>query len=384
MSPTRREGPAAELASLGERPLVSVVMPTHETQRRWLEEAIDSVRSQAYPEWELRVVDDGSTDRGVREVIERAADSEKRVKPLFIQDNVGISAATNRALELCEGEVVAFLDHDDVLAPEALLRVARELGGAAGADVVYSDQDKLGPEGERRDPFLKPDWSPVHALGVMYVGHLLAARRSLIEAVGGLDPAYDGVQDFELLLRLSEHAREIRHIPEILYHWRAIPGSVAAGEDEKAGIAELQAAAVNAHLERRRIAARAEPHPSLPHRARLRPDPGWHAPPVTLVIVARRRSALGRPGRIDPRADRRRGRGDQGRAGAGALPPRPRQQPGRRRGAGPSCFSSSPGRSRSETTIGSGSSPCWRRCRTPVRSARWSSGPTGWSGRRGR
>jgi GT2 family glycosyltransferase len=258
-------------------------MPTHDTERRLLEEAIDSVCSQTYPDWELRIVDDCSTDGRVREAIDRAARAEERVKPLFLEENLGISAATNRALEQCEGELVAFLDHDDVLAPEALLRVVREFGDRPGADILYTDQDKLTAEGAHRDPFLKPDWSPVHALGVMYVGHLLAVRRALIEEVGGLDPAFDGVQDFELLLRLSERAREVRHVPEVLYHWRAIPGSVAAGEDEKPGIGELQASAVTAHLKRRRIPARAEPNPIHPHRARLVPDPAWEPPPVSVV-----------------------------------------------------------------------------------------------------
>ena len=283
MSPARSAREAPELASLRERPLVSVVMPTHDTERRWLDEAIDSVRSQTYLEWELRIVDDCSTDGRVREAIERAAADDERVKPFFLEENIGISAATNRALEAAQGELVAFLDHDDVLAPEALLRVVREFGDRPAADIVYTDQDKLTGEGARRDPFLKPDWSPVHALGVMYVGHLLAVRRVLIEEVGGLDPAFDGAQDFELLLRLSERAREIRHVPEVLYHWRAIPGSVAAGEDQKPGIGELQAAAVSAHLRRRGIPARAEPHPAIPHRTRLVAEEGWEAPPVSIV-----------------------------------------------------------------------------------------------------
>ena len=145
-------------------------------------------------------------------------------------------------------------------------------------DVAYSDQDKITADGRTTDPFLKPDWSPVYALGVMYIGHLLVARRELIADVGGFDPAFDTIQDFELLLRLSERTQRIHHIPETLYHWRAIPGSIALAEAEKEGVEELQARAVNAHLERRGIAAEAVPHESIPHRLRLRPPPGATGP----------------------------------------------------------------------------------------------------------
>lgn len=275
----------AELASLGQRPLVSVVMPTFNTDPDLLGEAIGSVISQAYPDWELRVADDGSTDPGVRRVIERHNEAEDRIKAVYLERNCGISAATNRALTDCEGELVAFLDHDDLLAPGALLRVVREFARRPEADVTYSDEDKLSADGRRCDPFLKPDWSPRYALGAMYVGHLLTVRRGLVEEAGGMDPAFDSIQDYEFLLRLSERTEQIHHIPEILYHWRAIPGSIAAGEDQKPGVEELQAEAVNAHLARRGIAARARPHPSIPHRARIAPEPAPSAP-ASVVIAA--------------------------------------------------------------------------------------------------
>jgi GT2 family glycosyltransferase len=286
---------------LGERPLISVVMPTYDTEPRHLREAIASVRAQTYPDWELVVVDDGSKRPDTRRAITRGVSRDSRITARMLERNAGISAATNAGLELCRGELVAFLDHDDTLAPDALLRVA-EAFEQGDVDVVYTDQDKLTPEGRRTDPFLKPDWSPVYALGAMYVGHLLVARRELISQVGGLDPAFDTIQDFELLLRLSERTNRIRHIPEVLYHWRAIPGSIAFGEHEKQGVTELQARAVNAHLARRRIAAQAEPHPSIPHRLRLRPEPRRSYPKVDIVTIARRN-----PGR---QANLAAGRGD--------------------------------------------------------------------------
>lgn len=268
------------------RPLISVVMPTYESEPRHLRDAIASVRAQTHQDWQLVIVDDGSRRADTRRAITRAVSRDPRITARMLDRNEGISRATNAGLELCRGELVAFLDHDDTLAPDALLRVARAFADGE-ADVVYTDQDKLTPEGRRTDPFLKPDWSPVYALGAMYVGHLLVARRELIAEAGGLDPAFDTIQDFDLLLRLSERTDRIRHIPEVLYHWRAVPGSIALGEDEKEGVSELQARSVNAHLARRGIAAEAVPHPGIPHRLLLRPGPGAERPAVDVVRVRR-------------------------------------------------------------------------------------------------
>jgi GT2 family glycosyltransferase len=272
---------------LAERPLVSVVMPTYDTEPRHLCDAIGSVRAQSYPDWELVIVDDGSRRQDTRRVITRAVSRDPRIAARFLERNSGISAATNAGLELCRGELVAFLDHDDALAPGALLRVAQAFDERE-VDVAYTDQDKLTADGRRTDPFLKPDWSPVYALGAMYVGHLLVARRELISEAGGFDTAFDTIQDFELLLRISERTERIHHIPEVLYHWRAIPGSIALGEEEKEGVTELQTRAVNAHLARRGIAAEAVPHPSIPHRLRLRPKGRRSHPTVDIVTAARR------------------------------------------------------------------------------------------------
>ena len=190
------------------------------------------------------------------------------------------------AIEHCRGELVAFLDHDDALTADALMRMAHAFGDA-DIDVAYSDQDKITASGKRTDPFLKPDWSPVYALGAMYVGHLLVARRDLILEAGGLAPEFDGIQDFELLLRMSERTDRIHHIDRILYHWRAIPGSVALDPSEKPGIDELQARAVNEHLRRRGIRARAVPHGEIEHRLRLDPGPLDPPPSVSVVIPTR-------------------------------------------------------------------------------------------------
>jgi GT2 family glycosyltransferase len=283
----RREAALQELEVLPARPLISLVMPTYKTDPKYLREAVDSVRSQYYPEWELIVVDDGSEDVALEQAMSSyGGDPRIRFRPL--RENVGISAATNAGLELCEGEFVGFLDHDDTLTADALLRVAQALAADPELDAVYSDSDKLTIGGVRADPFLKPDWSPVYALGAMYVGHLLVVRTSVAEATGGFDSAFDKIQDFEFMLRVSERTGRIHHIPQILYHWRAIPGSIAAGAEEKSGVPELQARAVSAHLERLGLPARSAPHASIPHRAVLVPANGSAPQPKVSVIVAAR------------------------------------------------------------------------------------------------
>src|SRR5262249_41895496 len=142
------------------------------------------------------------------------------------------------------------------------------------------------PAGVRADPFWKPEWSPTYALGAMYVGHLLAVRRSLAEDVGGFDSGVDTIQDFEFMLRVSERARGIRHVPRILSHWRAVPESIASGPRAKPGVEELQARAVNEHLRRLAVDAEAVAHPSIPHRTVLVPGPGAPKSRVSVVVAA--------------------------------------------------------------------------------------------------
>lgn len=282
----RRRALEQELQMLPQRPLISLVMPTYRTELRYLREAIESVRAQHYPSWELCVVDDGSGQPELERMVAAYAAADERIKFRPLRENVGISAASNEGLAMCTGEFVGFLDHDDTLTDDALLRMAQVLSADPDLDVVYSDSDKLTLKGVRADPFLKPDWSPVYALGAMYIGHLLIVRRTVAEAAGGFDPAFDTIQDFEFMLRVSERTDRIHHIPQILYHWRAIPGSIAAGAEEKSGVPELQARAVSEHLRRREISVRAVPHDSIPHRAVLAPLNGGSPEAKVSVVVA--------------------------------------------------------------------------------------------------
>lgn len=294
---SRRPG-SERLHALSSRPLVSVVMPVYETDAGYLKAAIDSVRAQIYPDWELCIANDGSRKRRVRSVIDARSAADSRIRAIHLERNVGISAASNAALELASGDYVAFLDHDDELTPDALLAAVEAMTAEPELDVVYSDSDKLDLYGRRVDPFLKPDWAPIYALGAMYIGHLLVVRRPLVTEVGGFDSAYDTIQDFELMLRISEHTDRIRHISQILYHWRAIPGSIAAGAEEKSGVPELQAAAVSAHLDRIGARSRAVPHPAIPHRARLAPKRGATPERTSVSAVIAWRGDQGRLDRL--------------------------------------------------------------------------------------
>lgn len=253
---------------LERRPLVSVVMPVYEPDARLLARALRSVRRQMYPAWELIAVDDGSPSRAAERVLRRFARRDERIRFERSAANEGISRATNRGVALARGEFVALIDQDDLLRPEALLETVRRLLESPEADAVYTDQATVGRFGRLVHVFPKPDFSHVYALGVMYVGHLLTVRRELIEELA-FDPAYDGIQDFELLLRLIERGARVEHVPLVLYLWRATAGSVASDPDAKPGLGELQARAVQAHLDRLGCEVDARPNSDHAHRVGL-------------------------------------------------------------------------------------------------------------------
>ncbi|UCE31983.1 MAG: glycosyltransferase, partial [Burkholderiales bacterium] len=232
-------------------PKLSVLLPVHDTDPAMLEAAIDSVFAQAWPHWELCIVDDASTRAETVAVLARAAERSPQVRLATRTENGHIAVASNDALGLAGGEFVLLLDHDDLLAPHALLRMAQAIAAQPDADLLYSDEDKLDEHGLRCLPFFKPDWSPALALVQSYVGHLLCARRSLVEAVGGFRAGFEGSQDFDLVLRLSERARRIVHLPEVLYHWRMHAASTAAGTGAKPYAHEAGRRAVAEHLARR-------------------------------------------------------------------------------------------------------------------------------------
>ena len=209
------------------KPLISVVMPTYNSKPAWLIEAIESVRNQIYPHWELCIADDASTDKAIRPILEKYANDDARIKLVFRGQNGGISAASNSALELATGEWVVLLDHDDQLHPCALYRFNEAIEEEPDTDILYADEDHLDELGQRCRPFFKPDWSPALLWSQNYCGHPLCFRLELAKRVGGFREGYEGSQDHDLLLRLSIAARRTKHIAAVLYHWREHSQSTA-------------------------------------------------------------------------------------------------------------------------------------------------------------
>src|SRR5689334_18387298 len=220
------------------RPTISLIVPTYNTPAEYLDEMIQSVLAQTYPHWELCVADGHSSVNWARPTLERYAQQDPRLRVTFLPANRGIADNTNAALALARGEFVALLDRDDTLAPFALFEVVRAINEQPEADLIYSDEDKLDETGRRVDPCFKPDWSPDTLRSHNYVCHLLTLRRELIERLGGLRDGFDGAQDYDLVLRASEQARRIVHVPRVLYHWRMHPQSTAANTDSKRYLVE--------------------------------------------------------------------------------------------------------------------------------------------------
>ena len=266
------------------RPVISVLMPTYNTVAAHLACAIDSVCVQTYSNWELCIVDDGSVRAETLEVLSRYERSDERIKVTRCSVNSGISAATNTAMAMATGEFIAMLDHDDELLPDALREVVLELNERPNTDVIYTDQAYIEADGALAGNFFKPDWSPELFRGVMYVGHLLVVRRTTALEVGGFDSRFDKVQDFEFMLRVSEKTKLIRHIPQVLYYWRKVPGSIAYNGDVKGKVEPIQAAAVNAHLQRCGIPGIAVPSDRFAHRLTIWPNSRTHPPAIHVII----------------------------------------------------------------------------------------------------
>jgi GT2 family glycosyltransferase len=236
---------------LPRRPLISVIVPTYNTPELYLRAAIESVRAQVYPDWELCIADDASPDSRVRRTLEEYAALDPRIKLTLRAENGHISRATNSALETATGEFVAFLDHDDLITRDALFECALIVNRIPDVDMIYSDEDKIDDTGTLREPFFKPDWNPDRFLSQMYTCHFGVYRRSLVESLGGLRPEFNGSQDYDLVLRLTERTTRIHHIPKILYHWRIHPGSVTSSSDAKPYAYDAAERAIGEAIERR-------------------------------------------------------------------------------------------------------------------------------------
>ena len=274
------------------RKVISIVMPTYNTPALYLEAAIESVRAQLYPHWQLCLADDASTQPHVRAVINQYTKLDSRIVAAFREKNGHICAASNTALGLVTGDYVALMDHDDLLAATALYEVAAEIEAHPQAQLLYSDEDKMDLEGHRFEPYFKPDWNPDLFVGQNYLSHLTVYCAAAVREVGGFRNGFEGSQDWDLALRVIETLPEgaIRHIPKILYHWRAIPGSTALVLSEKSYTVDAAYRALTEHFERLH-----QPVEILPVNGghwRIRHPVPAEAPLVSLVIPTKNAVSL--------------------------------------------------------------------------------------------
>jgi len=221
-------------------PYISIVMPVYNTPVQYLKQAIDSVIEQSYPYWELCIADDASSNDDTLQLLHTYIEKHDRLHIIFRNSNGNISRASNSALELAKGEYVTFLDHDDVLAPNALLEVVKVINAVPDVKFIYSDEDKIDEKGRRFNPHFKSGWNPDMFLSQNYITHLAVIKKAFLNEVGGFRVGYEGAQDYDLFLRLTAKlsAKEIVHIEKILYHWRAFGDSTALDPKAKSYTSE--------------------------------------------------------------------------------------------------------------------------------------------------
>ena len=237
------------------KPKVSIVIPVYNTDEKWLRLCIESLLNQVYDNWELCIVDGGSTKPFIRRVLEEYIKQDNRIKVKFLPENKGIAGNSNEALALASGEFIGFLDHDDELAPEALSEVVKTLNEKTEIDFVYTDEDKISTACKRLDPHFKPDWSPDLLRSHNYITHLAVIRKKVIDEVGGFREGYDGSQDYDLFLRVTEKTDKIAHIPKVLYHWRMTRQSAASTSNAKPYAYAAAKKTLQDSLKRRKIEA---------------------------------------------------------------------------------------------------------------------------------
>ena len=267
-------------------PSISVLMPVHDPRPEHLRAAIASVQAQTYASWTLCIADDGSRSAVVRTILDHALSSDPRIRLVRHPEPRGVAAATNAALEMAEGELILFLDHDDALAPHALAMIGQAFADHPEAVAVYSDEDSIDAQGRRSEPRFKPDFDGERLLAQNYVNHAFAVRTSLLRRLGGLRLGLDGVQDHDLVLRVAQSGEgPILHIPQVLYHWRIFPGGGSFSQNARPRIDDARARMVSEHLQTRgdRAAPQIGPRGHL-ILGRPLPDP---APTVTAIVPTR-------------------------------------------------------------------------------------------------
>ena len=241
--------------SFSYRPKISIITPVWNVDEKWFRLCIDSVINQIYDNWELCLVDGNSTKPHIKKVLSEYSRKDSRIIIQFSKENKGIAGNSQEALALATGEFIGLLDHDDELANFALFEVVRLLNKNSSLSYIYSDEDKINEKGVRKNPFFKPDWSPDMFYSINYLCHFSVIRARLLHKIGGFHEGYDGSQDYDLFLRVTENLPEnqIAHIPKILYHWRMIPESASLSESAKPYVYNAAKKAIADSLKRKKI-----------------------------------------------------------------------------------------------------------------------------------
>lgn len=269
---------------MADAPRFSVITPVYDTPADVFWAMVGSVLGQSFGDWELCLVDDCSPAPHVAGLLAEAEGMDPRIRVERRAANGGIVAASNDAVAMARGEFLVLLDHDDELHPDAMRLVDAALREEPEADYAYTDEDKIDRAGNHSGPFFKPDWSPERMRTQMYSCHLSVFRRTLVEAVGGFDPEFEGSQDWDLVLKATERARAVVHVPRVLYHWRMIEGSTAgADESAKPWAFEAGTRAVQAHLDRIGMPARCTHDPD--DRGVYHLDPVLSEEPLVSIVI---------------------------------------------------------------------------------------------------
>ena len=238
-------------------PLMSVLMPTCDSNIAWLKEAIDSVQNQLYPYWELCIADDASSSPEVKSLLLQYSQDDSRIKVFFCQERRGISENTNVALGMANGQWIVLLDHDDVISKDALYHIAMAADANQSLSLIYSDEDRIDSDGVRYGPYFKGGWSPDLFYSQNFISHLGAYKKDLVDQIGGFRVGFEGSQDYDLTLRCIETLKDnqIHHIPRVLYHWRSHEKSFSHQYPALSKNAAVKA--LNDHLSRKAINAHA-------------------------------------------------------------------------------------------------------------------------------
>lgn len=281
--PTEEELNRQRQEKWDEKPLFSVVVPLYRTPMKYLEQLVDSVESQTYDSWELCLSDGSGASSPLAGYLKKLEQRERRVKVVRHDSPQQISDNTNAAIRESSGDFIVFADHDDFLSEDALYECAKVLRDRPDTELIYSDEDKVSMNGRRYfEPHFKSDYNPDLLCSMNYFCHLVVVKRSLTEQVGLLDTEFDGAQDYDFVLRCTEHTDKIVHIPKVLYHWRAHENSTAENPESKRYAFEAGMRAVQAHYDRRKLPAEAKmgEYPGLYNTVWL-----WEEQPLVSILI---------------------------------------------------------------------------------------------------